>query len=62
MSAPCHTKRKIALSKLLFAKDLDAVKDVIKYIINDIYPEYESYDPYEDMSLGDLDDDWGDRG
>lgn len=62
MSGPFHTKRKIALSKLLFAKDLDAVKDVIKYIINDVYPECESYDPYEDMSLGDLDDDWGDRG
>lgn len=48
-------------AKLLFAKDLNQIKTVIKDLIDETFPE-EVYDPYEGMSIGDLDDDWGDRG
>jgi len=54
------TKKQLK-AKLLFAKDLTDVKKVINTLIDEVMPE-EVYDPYEGMSFGDLDDDWGDRG
>ena len=57
----CSMNKKQLKAKLLFAKDLKDVKKVISTLIDEVMPE-EVYDPYEGMSFGDLDDDWGDRG